>query len=261
MSFILNKFRKKPRCIYEDCLNVVNKDTKVCPKHICPHCNIHPKYKGGVLQPGPYCEICACVQCHNSLRGLGEACKKCQCAYDSCTRIRRGKYCLSHGCITGFCNEPKEEGHSLCIQHREKEISERNAIKAHNAALIAARPFYRPYYNSRQQIPFSPISQVESRSRILNLMAERMISHSFLPSRPTRQTSIRTDIRVGDMLSLPKHLIKDIWSPEITCVICLEHMERDSLKISVCCGQKYCVECFSKLDKCAMCRRNVVEIK
>ena len=63
---------------------------------------------------------------------------------------------------------------------------------------------------------------------------------------------------------LPIHLIHEIESLNkelrisIECSICLDIIALGKLKISIC-GHKYCNDCFPKLDKCAICRRQFIK--
>ena len=59
---------------------------------------------------------------------------------------------------------------------------------------------------------------------------------------------------------LPIHLVNEIEQMsnklriQIQCPVCLQVIENGKLKISIC-GHKFCDQCFTQLDKCAMCRK------
>lgn len=53
--------------------------------------------------------------------------------------------------------------------------------------------------------------------------------------------------------------LKDLYTKlktEISCPICLEELQTDQIKFSSC-GHKYCADCLSKIDKCALCKKKI----
>jgi hypothetical protein len=55
----------------------------------------------------------------------------------------------------------------------------------------------------------------------------------------------------NEMKTLYKELKK-----EIECPICLEKLNPEKMKFAQC-GHKYCPTCYSKIDKCAICRKKI----
>lgn len=87
---------------------------------------------------------------------------------------------------------------------------------------------------------------------------------SILVSESRSANATETETESGPVLiSLPRHLIVRLWASSTEdnrCCVCLEKITNvDLLKVIVCCGQSYCTTCFTKLDKCAMCRRIVID--
>ena len=50
-------------------------------------------------------------------------------------------------------------------------------------------------------------------------------------------------------------MVKEL-KKKLECPICLNIIDEGKLKI-IGCGHKYCEDCLSKIDKCAICRRNI----
>lgn len=65
-----------------------------------------------------------------------------------------------------------------------------------------------------------------------------------------------------EVKDLPNHLVVEIENmmkelkKKLECPICLNIIEEGKLKITGC-GHKYCEDCLSKIDKCAICRRKI----
>jgi len=61
---------------------------------------------------------------------------------------------------------------------------------------------------------------------------------------------------------LPIHLVKeiedanDVLKKKVEGPICMETIEKGDLKVTGC-GHKYCSECFTQIDKCAICRKKI----
>ena len=47
---------------------------------------------------------------------------------------------------------------------------------------------------------------------------------------------------------------------QIECPICMDELDAKDIKFSSC-GHKYCGECLSKLDECAVCRKKIYKKK
>ncbi len=52
----------------------------------------------------------------------------------------------------------------------------------------------------------------------------------------------------------------DKLKKEIACPICFTELKSDEIKFSSC-GHKFCGECLSKLDNCAICRKKIYRKK
>jgi hypothetical protein len=50
-------------------------------------------------------------------------------------------------------------------------------------------------------------------------------------------------------------LLKEL-KKEIECPICYEELKSDEIKFSSC-GHKYCQDCLSKIEECAICRKKI----
>ena len=65
-----------------------------------------------------------------------------------------------------------------------------------------------------------------------------------------------------EVADLPNHLVLEIENmvkelkKKLECPICLNIIDEGKLKITGC-GHKYCEDCLSQIDKCAICRRNI----
>ena len=68
--------------------------------------------------------------------------------------------------------------------------------------------------------------------------------------------------QVAEVEELPLHLVMEIadlskkLKKEISCPICFDVIEGGDLKITGC-GHKYCKECFTKINECAVCRKKI----
>ena len=64
---------------------------------------------------------------------------------------------------------------------------------------------------------------------------------------------------------LPTHLVNEFQEmmkdlqKNIECPICLDVIQEGELKITGC-GHKYCQTCFTKIDKCAVCRKKIRKV-
>ena len=82
------------------------------------------------------------------------------------------------------------------------------------------------------------------------------LHHHILYHHNTIQ-QVREEVR-----DLPNHLVVEIekmvieLKKKLECPICLDIIDEGKLKITGC-GHKYCEDCLSKIDKCAICRRNI----
>ena len=82
------------------------------------------------------------------------------------------------------------------------------------------------------------------------------LHHHILYHHNTIQ-QVREEVR-----DLPNHLVVEIekmvieLKKKLECPICLDIIEEGKLKITGC-GHKYCEDCLSQIDKCAICRRNI----
>jgi hypothetical protein len=56
-----------------------------------------------------------------------------------------------------------------------------------------------------------------------------------------------------------KSLIGEL-KKEIECPICYEELKSDEIKFSSC-GHKYCQDCLSKINECAICRKKIYHKK
>jgi hypothetical protein len=52
----------------------------------------------------------------------------------------------------------------------------------------------------------------------------------------------------------------EITKKSIECPICFEDLSKDDIKFASC-GHKYCEECLSKIDNCAICRKKIYSKK
>lgn len=56
-----------------------------------------------------------------------------------------------------------------------------------------------------------------------------------------------------EMKKMPNHITDILHKENNECTICYENVERSNFVVSSC-GHNYCTDCFSKIDKCAICR-------
>lgn len=63
------------------------------------------------------------------------------------------------------------------------------------------------------------------------------------------------DFVVNEIQELLKELKR-----EIECPICLTELKSDEIKFSSC-GHKYCQDCLSKINECAICRKKIYHKK
>jgi len=68
--------------------------------------------------------------------------------------------------------------------------------------------------------------------------------------------------KVNNNSELPQHIIdelKELYKmikKEIECPICMDPINNENLKITSC-GHKYCINCYDRIDCCAICRKKI----
>lgn len=66
--------------------------------------------------------------------------------------------------------------------------------------------------------------------------------------------------KVPDFLINELKDMYEITKKSVECPICFEELSKDDIKFSSC-GHKFCAECLSKIDNCAICRKKIFKKK
>lgn len=95
--------------------------------------------------------------------------------------------------------------------------------------------------------------QAEERHQreILDLLSNLSILQDGLDKIKKTSEEVIPDFITNEIKELYKETKKSI-----ECPICYDIIEVDNLKISNC-GHKYCKDCFSKINDCAICRKKI----
>jgi len=87
-------------------------------------------------------------------------------------------------------------------------------------------------------------------------------THSKIESLYYQINQLKNQIKGEDKGAIPEFIQNEITDllkelkKEIECPICYEELKSDEIKFSSC-GHKYCDNCLSKINECAICRKKI----